>query len=88
MRQDDMAMCGLDCGSCSYREKSNCPGCRVAGGKMFWGECELATCCLAKGLPHCGKCDEFPCERLRAFSFSDSEHGDNGRRIENLRAAP
>jgi len=53
---------------------------------MFWGECDLAKCCIAKGLDHCGKCEEFPCEQLKACSFS-KEYGDNGRRIENLRAA-
>lgn len=81
-----MAYCGLECDACSFRTKTNCPGCRVAGGKLFWGECALAKCCIAKGHEHCGKCEEFPCEQLKEYSFS-KEHGDNGRRIENLRAA-
>ncbi len=53
---------------------------------MFWGECDLAKCCFAKGLEHCGKCDDFPCDQLKAFSFDEAQ-GDNGQRIENLRAA-
>ena len=82
-----MAYCGLECDPCSYRAKSNCPGCRAAAGNVFWGECVLAKCCIAKGHEHCGKCKDFPCEQLKAFSFGEGEPGDNGRRIENLRAA-
>jgi hypothetical protein len=81
----ELAYCGLDCQACNFRTKTNCPGCRAAGSKVFWGECALAKCCIAKSLEHCGKCDQFPCEQLKAFSFA-KEHGDNGRRIENLRA--
>ena len=82
----EMAYCGTDCQACGFRTKTNCPGCHAAASKMFWGECALAKCCMAKGLEHCGKCDLFPCAQLKAFSF-DKEYGDNGRRIENLRAA-
>ncbi len=81
-----MAYCGTDCGACSFRARTNCPGCRGAAGNMFWGKCALALCCIERKLDHCGKCPEFPCERLKEYSF-DKEHGDNGRRIENLRAA-
>ena len=84
---DRMAYCRLDCGICTWREKCNCPGCQAAAGKMFWGECAIATCCIERELAHCGHCSDFPCEQLKAFSYSDSEHGDNGQRIENLRAA-
>jgi hypothetical protein len=52
---------------------------------MLWGRCELAKCCMGKGLAHCGQCDQFPCDRLQAFSM-DAEYGDKGQRIENLRA--
>ncbi len=81
----ELASCGLDCQACEYRTK-NCPGCQASGGTLAWGECGLAKCCMSKKLEHCGKCDEFPCEKLKAFSF-DKAHGDNGRRIENLRTA-
>ena len=81
-----LAYCGLDCQACDFRAKAKCPGCRAAQGKVFWGECALATCCIAKNLEHCGRCDQFPCEQLKQFSFA-KDHGDNGRRIENLRAA-
>ena len=77
--------CGLYCGSCRYREKTNCPGCRVCGGDVFWGKCELAACSIDRQLDGCGKCNEFPCEKLKKFSY-DKTYGDNGKRIENLQA--
>jgi Protein of unknown function (DUF3795) len=81
---EQMAYCGLDCGTCEHREKTGCPGCRAAAGTMFWGECDLAMCCIDKGIEHCAQCDDFPCPHLMAYSYA-TEHGDNGRRIENLR---
>ncbi len=80
-----LAYCGLDCSACDMGKKTGCPGCQKAAGKPLWGECKLAKCCIAKGLAHCGKCAEFPCEDLKEFSFH-KQFGDNGRRIENLRA--
>ncbi len=83
MAEQIESRCGLYCSECNYREKMNCPGCIAAKGKMFWGECELAKCCVGKELQHCGKCDEFPCDKLKAFSY-DEKQGDNGQRIRNL----
>lgn len=80
---DMLAMCGLDCRACDYREKMSCPGCVAAAGKIFWGECDLAKCCIAKGHEHCGKCNDFPCATLNEYSYSEGE-GDNGERIRNL----
>jgi hypothetical protein len=76
--------CGLRCNECEWVEKANCPGCLNAHGKPFHGECVVAICCEDRDLLHCGKCDDFPCEKLIAFAY-DSEHGDNGERIETLR---
>lgn len=79
------AYCGLDCAICDYREKMNCSGCQACGGEMFWGECEIAACCISKQIENCSKCDQFPCENLKAFAFH-AEQGDNGKRIENLKS--
>ena len=79
------ARCGIYCGECEYRESTNCPGCIQAMGNPFWGECPVATCCLAKGLENCGWCDEFPCEQLVEYAY-DKEQGDKGERIRNLEA--
>ena len=83
MNKEFAARCGLRCDQCSYREKQNCPGCIKAEGKMFWGECVLARCCMEKELEHCGKCRDFPCADLRKFAY-DKDQGDNGERIRNL----
>lgn len=80
-----MGRCGIDCSECSFREQMNCPGCPATNGKLFWGECALAVCCIGKGHDHCGQCREFPCTALNDYSY-DSEHGDNGQRIRNLEA--
>lgn len=81
-----LARCGIDCEACSFRGgQTQCPGCGAAEGKLFWGECALAKCCIGKGHDHCGQCEAFPCETLKEYSY-DKEHGDNGERIRNLEA--
>ena len=77
------ARCGLICADCDYREKMNCPGCVEADGKMFWGECQIAKCCVEKGHAHCGECDDFPCDDGKRFAY-DKDQGDDGQRIRNL----
>ncbi len=79
-----MGRCGCDCKNCKHRESDGCPGCPTAQGKMFWGECEVAKCCLDKGHDHCGQCQEFPCATLRKYA-DDPEQGDS-ERLRNLRA--
>jgi predicted DNA-binding protein (MmcQ/YjbR family) len=72
--------CGIKCSSCEYKEQMNCKEC-INIEKPFWGDaCPVKTCCENKKLTHCGLCDEFPCEIIKAFSF-DKEQGDNGTRI-------
>jgi len=86
MRESDCAArCGIYCGACEYRDKTDCPGCIEAGGTMFWGTCSVATCCVERGHGHCGLCEEFPCEQLTAFAY-DKEQGDRGERIRRLEA--
>jgi len=77
------AYCGAYCGTCEWREKTGCKGCKAQGGKMFWGECDKAVCCIGKGFEHCGSCPELPCRKLEEL-FSDPEHGDDGARLKNL----
>ncbi len=83
---DDMfAYCGTDCSICCWREQTGCKGCKAQGGKMFWGVCDKASCCIEKGYEHCGLCSELPCQKLKDL-FSDPEHGDDGTRLRNLKA--
>ncbi|HEX3027951.1 MAG TPA: DUF3795 domain-containing protein [Clostridia bacterium] len=75
--------CGLLCSKCEFREQMNCKGC-ISTKTMFWGECQVKTCCEAKALSNCGECPEMPCKLLNDFSY-DKEHGDNGARIQQCR---
>lgn len=78
-----IAYCGSYCGVCEWKDKIGCKGCKVNGGNMFWGECDKAKCCIAKGFEHCGRCAEMPCDKLKDL-FGDPEHGDKGVRMRNL----
>ncbi len=80
-----IGMCGAYCGACEWKTKTNCPGCQASRSKMFWGVCDVAKCTLEKGLQHCGTCSEVPCVTLQQY-FDNPEHGDNGERLDNLKA--
>ncbi len=79
--------CGLLCNSCEYRETCGCGGCIETNGNPFHGECPIAVCCQNKGYSNCGECENLPCEKLRAYSYDDSEHGDKpaGARVSLLK---
>lgn len=79
-----IAYCGAYCGTCAWRERIGCKGCKANAGEMFWGTCDKASCCISKGLEHCGMCKELPCQKLRDL-YEDPEHGDGGTRLANLR---
>lgn len=76
----DYSICGIDCGSCKFQKEQHCTGCKNSKGKVFWGICELYNCNADKNQAHCGKCDDFPCEKLREWAASE-----NQERIDNLR---
>ena len=78
------SMCGLYCDTCEFVEKCGCKGCVESAGNPFHGSCSVAKCCLEKKIAHCGLCEEFPCELLHGFSY-DPVHGDNGKRIEEIK---
>lgn len=85
MDKQMMGMCGAYCGTCEWKEKTNCEGCQSCQSHVFWGTCEVAKCAISKGYTHCGECDQLPCELLQSF-FDNGEHGDNGERLANLKA--
>ena len=79
----NISVCGIDCDACKF----DCAGCRTVApeGKCVWGgRCETHNCCAGQGLPHCGKCKDFPCQRLIAIHQSENPDG-NGIEIETLR---
>ena len=53
-----------------------CRGCRSDTLYVHPGcaECEIRACADARGLPHCGACAAFPCERLLAFRDDGRAH--------------
>jgi hypothetical protein len=72
MKNDLIAPCGMNCGIClgHLREKNRCPGCR----KMGENESDHCRKCIIRECPtledrkmrFCsGKCDKYPCRRLR-----------------------
>ena len=68
----ELAYCGIYCRTCSnYRQNENCLGCRDEP-KLLW-DCPLRICAQAKGLVHCGLCDEYPCAELSSFYAEDRE---------------
>jgi hypothetical protein len=76
---NNIAICGIDCDKCNHKLKNKCNGCRANMGKIFWGECDLYTCCAGKNKNNCGKCDSFPCDKLKEWAS-----GENPERIQNL----
>lgn len=79
----NLSSCGIDCDVCKFKVEQDCPGCYVVKGKPFWsneGTCDLYACAVGKNLPHCGKCDEFPCGMLQEWASSEGPE-----RIDNLR---
>jgi len=80
----DISVCGIDCGACAHKKENKCEGCRIVApkGECVWGgRCELHDCAAEKNLPHCGKCDGFPCAKLQEWAASE-----NPERIDNLKA--
>ena len=75
--------CGVCCNSCDRKAEVNCKGCLYID-KPFWGgECEVKSCCEAKGLNHCGECAEFPCKIAASMGI---EYGyDPKPRLDNCR---
>ncbi|QNM06368.1 DUF3795 domain-containing protein [Qiania dongpingensis] len=59
--------CGICCDSCEGKTEVNCKGCLNMKTPFWGGDCEVKSCCEAKGLNHCGECKEFPCETISSM---------------------
>ena len=85
----NISVCGIDCDACKYKIENKCEGCRIVApkGECVWGgRCEnIFDCAAGKGLPHCGKCEDFPCQKLIDVHKSENPDG-NGIEIENLKS--
>ena len=44
-------------------EDTICDGCQCerAGARRFDPDCKARRCVIARGLPHCGYCEDYPC---------------------------
>lgn len=53
-----------------------CRGCRSDALYIHAGcaQCEIRACADGRGVPHCGLCADFPCERLWAFQGDGRVH--------------
>jgi len=73
--------CGDWCGKCpNYSTK--CPGCIPC----IHPDCHFVKCCLAKGIEHCGFCEELPCDKLRSFVPDDRNGCYAGYHIDALKS--
>lgn len=72
--------CGDYCGKCP-NYPGRCGGC-VASEHP---DCHFVSCCLERGIEHCGLCEEFPCRKLREFVPDDRPGCEPGYHIKELK---
>ena len=57
-----IGVCGIACEICPKRVAGKCPngegGCQPKQNEF----CKIASCAHIKGVTHCFRCSEFPCE--------------------------
>ncbi len=66
----------------------DCKGCRSDTLPVHSGcaQCQKRACADARGVMHCGLCEAFPCEQLRAFQNDGRvHHRDVVQQLEDLR---
>lgn len=64
------AYCGFDCRMCpifSLEDKNKCNGCKK-GTYVFCLTCDIRTCNKNKSIDNCGKCKNYPCEKINKLS--------------------
>ena len=70
------ALCGLNCGLCPRHHtdgKSKCPGCGGEDFHLQHPSCAVITCSRKHGdVEFCFQCSDFPCEKYKCTSSSDS----------------
>jgi hypothetical protein len=80
MNRQEAGFCGDYCGKCP-NYPGECVGCIASGHR----DCRFVSCCLDKGIGHCGFCADFPCEDLTRFVPDDSADCEPGYHVEALR---
>ena len=80
MAKEMAGFCGDYCGKCPNYPDA-CRGCVPEDHR----DCRFVECCLARGIEHCGLCNDFPCTDLAEFCPDDRPGCPPGYHIENLR---
>ena len=69
-------------GSFILPSRMRCTGCTEPGAKsVACGGCSVRMCALQNGIPHCGFCEEFPCDLGDAIWEAIPEYKKNLERI-------
>lgn len=69
------AYCGFDCRMCpmfSLDDKNKCSGCKK-GSYVFCLTCDIRTCNKNKLIDNCGKCKNYPCEKINKLSVDSKK---------------
>lgn len=65
-----ISLCGLNCGLCSMKLDSYCPGCGGGAGNQV---CAIARCSIQKNnFEYCYQCVEYPCSKYDEITAFDS----------------
>lgn len=62
---EQIAFCGLYCGSCRKFLTDKCPGCEK-NEKAAW--CKIRKCCIEKNLKSCAECTEKTLKECKYFT--------------------
>lgn len=69
-------------GSFVMPSRMRCTGCTEPGAKsLACGGCKVRMCAIQNGIPHCGFCEEFPCDLGDAIWEAIPEYKKNLERI-------
>lgn len=47
-------------------DQINCEGCLTKNGCPLDSECLVRPCATERGLPNCGQCQDYPCDKLKS----------------------
>lgn len=51
-----------------------CHGCKSTVLSIYWRECDIKRCALARKVANCSACSLFPCRRIRSLNDDDAVH--------------
>jgi hypothetical protein len=56
-------------------ETTMCDGCLTESGRQIGScaTCEIRACAVARGMPNCARCADYPCDKLASFLAHETE---------------